>query len=188
MEETMLIIAHRGNHQGQRDIENTVAAIEGADSKGYANEIDLRVYNNDIVLSHDPVHVGRLYDRYRALRRLENPVFLHVKEHGVVNVLQFREIAYDRVFSFYENVPGTTFLFTVKSLDEVDYYGFEDCWVEQPDGEWISSAPEEWTPTKNIFVVSPELHGYELTDDVIASYKSKKWIAGVCTDYPERWL
>lgn len=182
----MLIIAHRGHHKNNRSLENKKQAILSADVNGWASEIDLRMNKHHIVMSHDPLIKDGRYDSFWSFWPINTPLFLHIKESEVADSLSFSLT--EDLYSFYVPIKGTCFLYTVSSLDEILSHQCQDCWVEQPNFEWISRAPNQLEGAHNLFVVSPELHGYELTDDVIISYKSKKWIAGICTDYPERWL
>tara|TARA_R110002074_G_scaffold398178_1_gene589726 strand:+ start:1183 stop:1614 length:432 start_codon:yes stop_codon:yes gene_type:complete len=74
----MILISHRGNIEGPNpQFENHPTRIDGALSKGYDCEIDVRIIDNEIYLGHDnPTHlinIGWLHNR-------KNNLWIHCKD------------------------------------------------------------------------------------------------------------
>lgn len=191
---------------------NTITYIERANKLGIGVEIDVRTHNAIARLSHDPIDaaycdgdIDEVSLESVLLFNLRNtPILMDFKELGIVDIV--RETV-PHIPDILQNticidmfVPDMYYAHTVGLKTLTRYSRFETI---QPcvgaatyhAGYWydyISSAEDLrrhrmplWNDT--IYLVSPELHGWDLTDDFIHTAIKENYKA-VCTDYPERWL
>lgn len=192
----MQLFLHRANDQ---------AAIELAAILGVGVEIDIRTHRGNPYISHDPIHssVGLLsLDDYLRIADPRTPILLDFKETGIIT--QVMECltdsfhALNRVFAidliapdmYYAHEKGLQTLARRSHYEVIE--GYRDEEKSQFDGGWWLDFVKEpadlhQTLYSRTYVVSPELHRWELTDGFITACWQYGF-AGVCTDFPERYL
>ena len=171
-------------------------------------EIDLRTFNQEIILSHDPFQSGtHLTDFLKSYKGRDSTLILNVKEDSL-------EEAISRICCQYE-VPNYFFTdLTVPALVRLTSSGVKAAAVRVSDFEpvetakafqgkaswvWYDSfsgiAPKSQDIKKlqdwefRICLVSPELHGYD--NKVVEKFR-KESIGlrpedAVCTKFPALW-
>jgi hypothetical protein len=201
------ILAHRGLWKDELDLEslpmNSLEAINRAVELGFGFETDLRDFQGDIAISHDPVLT--MGNSFAELLRfdLDGLVAFNIKSDGIAPMIN-SEIKIAK--------PKFEYFFFDMSIPEMQRYARHDLPLADRMSEievfsvsnrgyvWLDSFTTEWyvndsewrflLENKKIIVVSPELHGRPYL-------QSWKWIANqmnlhsnlyLCTDYPLQFL
>lgn len=177
---------------------NTLKAIRRAVRNGWGVEIDIRSQGGALFLSHDPVFTEasapRLLEVLAVLEETNTPVILDLKETGLMPLLQnelvgdfSRYVATDLIVPDmidYEaaglrTLARRTDSHSMSEAVEGPFYGY---WFDYVDGAGVLGL----TVSPHAYLVSPELHGWDLTAEFINNAVRHDW-EGVCTDQPERW-
>lgn len=197
MRNLVQIYAHRGLSSDSL-LENSRDSIVAAKNLCFGAEVDLRMRNQGIYLSHEQ-DLASDKATLEEISELLMPLALNIKEDGLLPFVKTS-------FNFQENMNSFVFdgsipqmLFARKNSIphalRISEYENELPW--QPDYVWIDCFDGDWyIESKNIYkiveehkvvFVSPELHGrdYSKAWSFIhnISVKSDSWI-GICTDYP----
>ena len=209
------IIAHRGIWTKVEE-QNSPLSLRNALSKGFGIETDLRYFNNEIIISHDPItknSIGtdffiELLDYYVKINS-NSCLAINIKCDGIVNTIHKKilERKIKNYFFFDMTIPdlisshklGCKNLFARHSSFEVSYLLHSmtsGVWVDFFDG--IFNLDEElkcaFRNFKQFTFVSPELHGYneQIVNTFWTALKfqikelSENKRIMICTDFPSR--
>ncbi len=172
---------------------NDVTTIERANELGVGAEVDIRLCNGQLVLFHDPITgPGSYFPLIEACALIEGEIILDFKESGIVALtvseLKKAGMKLDRFYAADLIVPdmiaaerlGLRTLARTSSFERIEgpFWGY---WVD-----YISRVDDLPEPSPHSFLVSPELHKFELEDGFIEK-AAGYCFDGICTDYPERW-
>ncbi len=206
----MKLLAHRGFWKKKTD-QNTLKAFRIAIDKGFGIELDIRDYNGNIIVSHDPF-IGdkplffKDFIKHFHLE-LENVCLaLNIKSDGLasklIQLIDFRN--YANIFCFDMSIPQykeyeTKGINVGHRLSEIEDLSLFD---KSPKVVWIDSFDQVWYSEHDIIkllndnsklcFVSEELHGrnpeyqWELLKKVYKKVSSKSDLKDklfLCTDY-----
>ena len=174
----MKIVAHRGYWLKESE-KNTVMSITKAIRMGISIETDIRDFNGEIYISHDPIknpeslislkELLEIHEKYNS----KSLLFLNIKSDGLYNLIYnndyvIKNFCYFFDMSFPELVQyskrGYNFLTRISDLETLSN--------TQPlsKGKWIDSFYDfKWFFNSNILIeknqinvfVSPELHKHD---------------------------
>lgn len=191
----MKIVAHRGNIDGKSKLENSFGHLYKACQAGYGIEVDLRLANGKLVVSHDDTEYHSSIDASHIKQIISsfNPfITINIKQFGIS----------DHIAKLFHTRNGFVFdfeLINTDCLNEIEKYralGFKiarrhsDIAVPldfKADYIWLdemhksNSVNIAGMPLHKIFYVSPELHGRPIHE------RRTEFFGGVCTDYAEKY-
>ncbi|MBX3118675.1 MAG: hypothetical protein KF784_06390 [Fimbriimonadaceae bacterium] len=171
---------------------NDEASIRKAADKGWGIEVDIRSYEHDIYLAHDPILSAPSFTGLDLLKGFPGPVIFDFKESGIVDLtiklIKWAGLDLNKCYAADMIVPDMiraerNELKTLARLSPYEvisgpFYGY---WLDYvKDTEPFTHVP------KHTFLVSPELHGWTLDKDFKAA-ALRAGFEGICTDFPERW-
>ena len=187
---------------------NCFAQLYKARNLGIGIEVDIRTWEGIPLLSHDPI----MMDEAQECEDLETflsvaagydmPVLLDFKETGIIDIvidkigpiyLHDRCLAIDLITPdvYYAQSKRVKTLVRDSKYETIKEYANIRSMYEHA-GYWL-----DYTKTgedllhrhysMSCYLVSPELHGWDLEDEYIETAVKGSYKA-VCTDYPERWL
>ena len=194
----MRLVAHRVN---------TTSQLQSTDPR-YGVEVDIRTYNGELIIHHDPFVRGELFDKWIEAYR-HNLLILNVKEEGLE----------DRLISKLKVKGIVDYFFLDQSfpfLVKVSNRGEQRCSVRVSEFECIDTALAlagrvgwVWVDCFSYFplyeqdasqlkqagfqicIVSPELQGRDADSEIplLASLLQERNIAAdaVCTKRPDLW-
>ena len=191
------ILAHRGIWDSYS--QNSYEAINEAFERGFGVETDIRLFSNQIVLSHDPVNLD-LAPPLRSILAKENLVALNIKMDGLLSFLDLQILESSNYFFFDGSIPE---IFRYKQAGLRVACRLSEFEAELPWDSpiiWLDSFLSDWWTegdilprlSENAFVVivSPELHGrdYRHAWDVLANEITRdNPNLAICTDFPARF-
>jgi hypothetical protein len=200
----MIIYAHRG-YWIEKAEKNSLVAFKRAFNEGFGVELDIRDYNEDLVISHGVPSASslQLRDLFQLYSEYDNlPLALNIKADGLQDMLDslIKQYEIENYFVFDMSVPeGLRYLqanmnvFTRQSEYELEpsfYKMASGVWMDQFLNNWISKEAiyKHAKYKKNICIVSPELHGRPI-ENQWAKYIEFQRIMGdknimICTDKP----
>lgn len=198
----MEIISHRG-YWLEPDERNQAVAFHRSFDLGYGTETDVRDCAGRLVISHD-MPTGKemsLDDLLDIMGNRNLPLAINIKADGLAQALtaKFKERRHTNWFAFDMSVPdmvgylnqGTR---TFTRLSDVEP---SPAWLERAAGIWLDHFSPGYYPNhkivkylnqgKSVCVVSPELHGRDVTD-AWHSLRLLSDLSGLtlCTDKPEQ--
>lgn len=201
------ILAHRGCWSSTVR-QNSRAAIYSALSNGFGLETDIRDFDGEIVISHDPPKSKfdlSCFDLFQMMQtnRFDGRIALNVKSDGLQNMLkyqlsQFNDIS-GHLFVFDMSVPdmlqykNAGLQFYSRTSDIEPFIALQDSafgvWVDNFYGEFdqIKIAKSIIDRGLRVSLVSPELHGREhlgLWRDIKNSGLYLHSSFEICTDFP----
>lgn len=202
----MNIISHRGFWVNSEE-KNGYAAFERSFQKGFGVETDIRDFNGQLVISHDPAnHDCMTLDRFLKLYLIypsRPPLALNIKADGLQTALesQLKMLKIMNYFVFDMAVPdGLLYLqlgmntYTRHSeYEPVPSYYEKACgvWLDEFDGHWLTDdvIKQHLSVGKSVCIVSPELHGRSFDKEWQHYRELEKRIGKdslmLCTDLPE---
>tara|TARA_X000000368_G_scaffold416197_1_gene409595 strand:+ start:1590 stop:2183 length:594 start_codon:yes stop_codon:yes gene_type:complete len=187
-------------------IKHRINSIEDLDnvSNQYGIEIDIRIYNNEIILNHEPFESGVSFENF--LQHFKHSfLIINMKCDGPEEIIikKLEEKSIKNFFFLDCSIPRTVNLikndcnkisiryskyepleFVMKFRNKVDWV-----WIDCFDKFKLSE--EDYKTIKKHFkicLVSPELqeHPIEMIDEFKKLSKNMKFDA-ICTKYPELW-
>lgn len=200
----MKIFAHRGFWKTEEE-KNTLAAFERAFSNGYGIETDIRDFDGQAVISHNPAdkHCPLMTDMLELWKKYGKPALaLNVKADGLYLLLEdiFKEygLTEKNYFLFDSSVPEQYIyikrgynIFTRSSEFEETISFWEQSkgvWLDQfTECDHIADTIEKLLASgKTVSVVSPELHKRDnkAVWELLKKYKDKDNLI-LCTDTPK---
>ena len=164
-------------------------------------EIDVRDFNNNLVLSHDQANnQSILLSSYLKEVNPDQLLAINIKSTEIEDDLYsiLNEFKISNYFTFDWSIPSlvkalTKNLFCAFRLSEYEKDIIPGCdWV------WIDSFEEIWYDTEfitslkkhglKIALVSPELHGREFDLKQVKDIVNSVRVDAICTDLPNFWL
>ena len=191
------IFAHRGLWRSESD-KNSLKAIDEAVGHGFAVEIDLRVLNHELVVSHDYPAKGA--PKFLDIQRLDSArLALNIKEDGMSGyfVPLRDEFIKNGSFFFDGSIPEMRSYFLnnlpianrVSELEKIPDIPSKYIWLDVFDSDWWdeSKVIELKTNGVDVIIVSPELHGRDPDTawTLYCNLLKNEIEVGMCTDYPE---
>jgi hypothetical protein len=172
--------------------------------KSMGVELDIRTWNNELIIHHDPFCRGESLSEYldnydhqtlilnAKCEGMENEIMRLLKERSISNyffldlslpfLIKFAKIGMSKIAVRYSEYEPIEFVLKFKNL--VDWV-----WVDCFDN--LTLTESTYDQLKNYFkicLVSPELHCHEKS--MISTFKKQLEninIDAVCTKYPELW-
>ena len=192
----MLIIKHRLN---------TIKKLENL-KHDYGAEIDIRSYNREIIISHDPFKKGETLNNWIKYFK-HKMLVLNVKEEGlenrIINILKKNKI---KNFFFHDQSFSSMLKNMHKTKVSIRYSEYEDLkkkdklfnkikwiWIDNFSEIKIDKKFYFFLKKKNVRIcfVSPELVNKSREKEIkkiISFLKNKKFkIDAVCTKKPNLW-
>lgn len=187
-------------------IKHRINSIEDLDnvSKQYGIEVDIRIYNDEIILNHEPFESGISFENF--LQHFKHSfLIINMKCDGPEEIIikKLEENSIKNFFLLDCSIPRTVNLikkdcnkisiryskyepieFVMKFKNKVDWV-----WIDCFDKFELSE--EDYITLKKYFkicLVSPELqqHPIEMIDEFKKLSKNMNFDA-ICTKYPELW-
>lgn len=203
----MIVLSHRG-YWLKKEEKNNRIAFERSFHLGFGIETDVRDFNGQLVISHDPVQSNcmeleelfELYIRYKT-----RPILaFNIKADGLQAALQqlLTSFGIQNYFVFDMSVPDSLLYIsrgmpTYTRHSEYEpvppYYALASgVWLDEFNGHWFSddTVEKHLNAGKVVCLVSPELHKRPY-DKEWMHYKKIEKITGenslmLCTDLPEQ--
>lgn len=202
----MIILSHRGYWLEEAE-KNSLVAFNRSFSLGFGTETDVRDWDGQLVISHDPANSEcltlekflKLYLQYPRQPTLA----LNVKADGLQAALQskLKSFGIENYFLFDMAVPDSLLYLhrgmnTYTRHSEYEpvppyYEKAHGVWLDEFDGHWLSDEviEQHLSSGKAICIVSPELHkrSYEKEWQHYRDLEKKigKDKLMLCTDMPE---
>lgn len=202
----MKILAHRGFWLDPEE-KNTRVAFQRALDHGFGIETDVRDFQGDLVISHDfPTGHPQSYEDFLdQIGDSDVPIAVNIKSDGLSNAIhEFHEVRPQVNSVFFDMSGPEHFQYkkrNLRTLNRISEFesGFN---FESPDfGIWLDAFMNdswriEWLHenprVKNVFVVSPELHGRQHLE----FWRQLRELPGwrnffLCTDFPieaQKWF
>lgn len=202
------IYAHRG-HNWQKHGQNTLASIVSSFQSGYSVELDLRLLDGRIVLSHDPITAPpsqictliEALDVFSAQPEIDlfRPrLALNVKEDGLSQLLPqegqtphfYFDMSIPELVTYMKknrNVAHRLSEFEAPSKYLQPKTG-ATIWLDAFESDWFidGGVEEHFEGVSEIVVVSPELHRRPPAS--VWNWCKKNWELyplSICTDFPD---
>ena len=198
------IIAHRG-FWVTKDEENSDQAILNALFYGYGVEIDLRVFNGDVVISHDKVYNSSNYtvfnkwfvDQILSNQRNNALIILDVKEPKIYKYID-KDLLKGLNYVFVDMSLANTdnpleeheayvnkfgkerVAIRLSEKESVDGYEGDYVWVDEFENNWFTM--KDRIEGKKHLLVSPELHKSNI-NRLCDRIETMSLFDGVCTDF-----
>ena len=208
------IIAHRGIWT-KKEEQNSLLSLKNAISNNFGIETDVRFFNDEIIISHDPIQKSNLgsnsfeeFLNYYAEINSKSYLAINIKCDGIIHPIYEKVVKkYIKNFFFFDmTIPD---MFSAHKLGCKNLFArhssFENPYAISSisDGVWIDffegnlSIDKDLVNTfknfNNLVFVSPELHGYKEKIVIKFWQTLKKEINNlvnkkimICTDYPHR--
>lgn len=183
---------------------NTHERLTKCLENGWGAEVDVRTHMGDPYLSHDPIKSA---DGLVDLTEL-----VWYAEHGVEIILDFKESGIIDPFLPWVQARPESWLATdlivpdqiyaeargLRTLARNSVHASTEGWCVREriegtfHGQWMDyvqdllAVKEPLEASKNVYLVSSELHGWRLENQFIEAARTYGF-AGVCTDYPLRY-
>ena len=176
--------------------------------KKYGVEVDLRDFNKDLIIQHDPFKKGDLFDKYLKQYK-HGTLIINVKseriEYKIIQILKKNKI---KNYFFLDSSYPLIIDMTKKNIKDIairisDYESFDNIkkfknkckwvWLEIFDNFKISKKEIDYLKSNSIkiYLVSPELHNRPKDINKIKKFLKNKQIniSAVCTkfDYIKFW-
>jgi glycerophosphoryl diester phosphodiesterase len=171
----MRILAHRGIWNNTLE-QNSMIAFERSFKFGVGIETDLRDFDGEVYISHDPpngteLHLTQFLELYKS-RGDGLPLALNIKSDGLQKILSdnLKKYSVDNYFLFDMSVPDAVGyvkrglkIFSRQSEFEKEPSLYDEAlgvWIDAFNSDWwtISTLVEHLRRNKTVCVVSPELH------------------------------
>jgi len=206
------ILAHRGHHNCDLNQKNSIKSLLTSIRKGFSVETDIRDFNGQIYISHDPVTSPELTleDFFKDINSLDLQkikLALNIKSDGL------SEMAYqlinkylskfsNNIYFFDGSVPETLsyFKYELSIYTRCSEYEIQPLFKDMNSGYWIDNftgAFDQVTaahkiidvePDADCVIVSPELHRRPkdyLWNSLRTSQLFDNQSCFLCTDYPD---
>lgn len=201
----MQILSHRGYWQKESE-KNQPIAFERSFKLGFGTETDFRVFNGELVISHDiaddtAISAREFFEIYCKYDK-SLPLALNIKADGLQIKLKnlIVEFCIENYFVFDMSVPDALQyikhelnVFTRKSE-----YETMPSFLKESDGIWFDEFKSHWiteeeianplSDGKKVCIVSPDLHKREYLKEWkdYKKFKDNTQNLMICTDFPEQ--
>ena len=201
----MQILSHRGYWKTPEE-KNTEAAFVRSFTLGFGTETDVRDWNGQLVISHDPPTGNPMpLDSFLSLYKAHGdglPLALNIKADGLQKPLLAALQAHSvrNYFVFDMSVPDTLLYLSLGLTVYTRHSEYEPnpAFYEKSVGVWIDCFEGDWATRetiaahleagKSVCLVSPDLHKREhlpFWDALLAWNLQLENRLALCTDYPE---
>ena len=195
----MKIISHRGLWRTVNE-QNSLTAFSKSFSHGFGIELDVRDFNNEILISHDmpSENALKLTDLIKDHKIANNILAVNVKSDGILEMVQKILNKINCEWYFFDMTLPETVICHKKNfpffLRVSEYEKINDL-INKANGIWLDSFISTWYDdndikyflnlNKKLCIVSSELHGRDHQEqwNMISKFKSNENIS-ICTDYP----
>ena len=191
------ILAHRGLWKESNFAPNSFASLKLSFDHGFGVETDVRDYQKEIVISHDPCGPSTHYPFDSSLLALGR-VAINIKSDGLVPLIsKFREQLHEtKSFVFDCSFPQILQYKKASIPHALRISEFEKELPWNPDYIWLDSFTSDWwvndfevrkmmdqIPT---IIVSPELHDRDYSNvwEIFLNLSREVENIGICTDFP----
>jgi hypothetical protein len=203
----MKILSHRG-YWNEAILKNTIGAFERSFSLGFGTETDLRDYNGELVISHDPPIKAPLqadiFFKTLSSINIALPIAINIKSDGLQKMLKEGLDTYGihNYFLFDMSTPDAIIsvksglrIFTRQSDVEMEPILYQDAvgvWIDAfYDDGWLTPnlIEKHIDKGKHVCLVSPELHGrppLPFWERIANSSIHSNPLLMLCTDFPEK--
>lgn len=170
----MKILCHRG-YWKQPDEKNTIQAFERGYALGLGTETDIRDFDGQLVISHDPARSDAIpFSEFLELTPTNLPLALNVKADGLVDsaLAELEQSGHKDFFFFDMSVPDMSHYFNRKAPTAVrlsEYEPWVDILMGKASAVWLDAFEGLWYDASllnrlsqqgvDTYVVSFELHG-----------------------------
>lgn len=204
----MKILSHRGYWKLENE-KNTKVAFQRSFNLGFGTETDIRDFNGELVISHDPpeskfqyLSVSDFFEMYKSIGD-GLQLALNIKSDGLheklIKLINYYNIS--NYFVFDMSIPDTLgyLKYNSKIFTRQSEYEINPAFYSQADGVWMDEFNQNWIEEKviknhvsngkKVCIVSPELHKRGFTiewnkyKDIFLSDVQNK--ISICTDFPE---
>lgn len=175
----MNLLCHRGIWKSTSE-KNSLEALSLAIQNNYGIETDIRDFNGEIVISHDPPHNENYLLLKDFLRIYKKSIYspclaLNIKSDGLSSILLniLKEFKINNYFVFDMSIPDTlsyiklkmnvaTRLSEYEAIGKINDLG-EFVWLDAFESEWysVNLISDLLKQGKKVAIVSPELHKRE---------------------------
>jgi len=197
----MNFIAHRGIWKDKSE-QNSFLGIKKAFDLGFGVELDVRDRNGELIVSHDPpnsVEVLTFQEIVELSSRYDSMLAINIKSDGIREKLETALSGLDQVrfFLFDMSIPETlgylsSGLPTYMRLSEYEAHSelhnrSQGIWLDSFQSDWWLGKSAIFQDETRVCVVSPELHGRDVTDawQYLRNINTTANLY-ICTDLPER--
>lgn len=205
----MKILSHRGYWKSENE-KNTKIAFERSFELGFGTETDIRDFNGELVISHDPperkfkhITVSDFFKIYKSIGEglqlalniksdgLQEKLFKLIKDYDITNYFVF-DMSIPDTIGYLKN---NTKFFTRQSEFEIDpslYSQADGIWMDEFNSSWIEEKKiqNHILNGKKVCIVSPELHkrdfNIEWNNYKSIFLKDTDDNISFCTDLPEK--
>lgn len=181
-------------------IKHRVNAVLEIDSR-FGSEIDIRDYNNDLVLSHDnpsrenitlreflkKIDMNKILAINAKTSEIEKELYQIIQKTGIKNY-----------FTFDWSIPAllkalNTKLVCAYRLSEYEKDRYSNCqwvWLDAFHSIWYDKSLTSSLKDEGykVAIVSPELHGRKKELNKVKEIVKSGTVDAICTDLPEYWL
>jgi len=200
----MKILCHRG-YWKQTDEKNTIQAFERGYALGLGTETDIRDFNGQLVISHDPASADSItFSEFLGLTPADLPLALNVKADGLVDsaLAELKQAGHKDFFFFDMSVPDMLNYFNRNAPTAVrlsEYEPWIDVLMGKASAVWLDSFEGLWYDASLLnrlskqglltYIVSSELHGRDPEDQwsMLEQLDNTDKLV-LCTDLPEEAL
>ena len=206
----MKIISHRGLWHKPSE-QNTLISFKNSIDNNFGFEIDIRSFNGDLVVSHDPLNDKKKFIDFKDIltyyKKVNSDVLvaINVKEDGLNILIKqvLKEFKIKNYFVFDMSIPDMI----AYSKSNICFYTRQSEYEKYPalydeaSGVWLDEFYQHWIDEKivqshisngkNLCIVSPDLHKRDFINEW-TEYKRKIFSSNqsdqlmICTDYPEK--
>lgn len=193
------IFAHRAIINSK---ENSVEGILDCIKQNFSIELDLRIKNDFVYMSHEPDIKGDSFETAcKILKKTKHRIALHVKETKAVKKiikLLYKYSIYSNCFLFSDSESYTTLKKLANDYVEVASYVSKKpesikssiLWCDESKGQWYSAKIFDKLHLHNkiIYAMSKELLEPSTMKEIVSDWKRllKLNLDGICTDYPNK--
>ena len=171
-------------------------------------ELDIRLRNGEVVISHDPLEVGNNFDLW--LRHYNHQLLvINTKEDGLEDIIMtklnefainnffFLDQSFPTLYKFSRIFPGhcASRISDVESIETALKLQASWIWLDSHSGDWrylIESLEMINRAGIKSCLVSPELQRVEFQKELQNIQKMLRFsglsVDAVCTKFPEYWL
>lgn len=200
----MKIICHRGLWKNTQD-QNSLVSFKKAFEMNLGIEIDVRDFNSDIVISHDPpettkwTYLKDLFEMYNSINAKNLLIAINIKADGLSGQIK-KLIKEYNIYNYFTFDMSNPEMFSYKNnglhyFTRLSEYEMDPIMLNDAAGVWLDAFEGEWYDEKYILsllssveevcVVSAELHGrdYKRQWALLKKLNNQNNII-LCTDKP----
>ncbi|MBO6548103.1 MAG: phosphodiesterase [Rhizobiales bacterium] len=200
----MKIISHRGVWKTVEE-KNSLRAFERSFNLNFGTETDLRDYEGEVIISHDPpVDKGISLQQFLSLYKKISPsgsltMALNIKADGLASIVSKELKKYETLnyFVFDMSVPDMRSYLNLglRVFARLSEQEKNLAYESQVRGVWLDGLESAWfrkgdieailAKDKEVCIVSPDLHGRDHLDTWRMLKEIQDMDFTLCTDLPE---